>query len=132
MSIFEQASRAKLRFPSIKGELTTEQLWDIPLQSKTGFDLDNIAKAVNREVKAVTEESFVTEVNPANTRLTLAFDVVRHVIAVKIKEASIAAERHNKIAERDKLLDILADKQDAALKQLSPEEIQKRLRELSV
>ena len=49
MSIFEQASRLKLRFASVKGELTIEHLWGLPLQSKTSFDLDTVAKAVARD-----------------------------------------------------------------------------------
>lgn len=132
MSIFEQATRAKLRFSSTRGELTAEQLWDLPLQSKTGFDLDSVAKAANRDVKAVTEESFVTESNPASTKLVLALDVVKHIIAKKLKENQDNLQRAGRLAERDKLLNVLADKQDATLKGLSEEEIQKRLAELTV
>lgn len=44
--IFEIASRRKYRFPSAIGELTVEQLWDLPLTDpKRGATLDNVAKA---------------------------------------------------------------------------------------
>lgn len=132
MSIFEQATRAKLRFSSVRGELTVEQLWDLPLQSKSLFDLDNIAKAVSREVKAVSEESFVTEASPANAKLTLALDVVKHIISVKKLENQVSLDRASRLAERDKLLNILSDKNDAALKELTPEQIQARLATLGV
>jgi hypothetical protein len=132
MSIFEQASRQKIRFPSTRGELTVEQLWDLPLQSKSLFDLDNIAKAVSREVKAVSEESFVTESSPANAKLTLALDVVKHIISVRKSENRISLDRAARMAERDKLLEILSDKNDAALKELSPEQIKARLESLGV
>lgn len=131
MSIFEQASRLKLRFASVKGELTIEHLWDLPLQSKTSFDLDTVAKAVARNLKAVTEESFVVETSPANTVLILKLDVVKHIIAVRLAENAAATNRSARSAERQKLLGILADKQDESLKNLTPEQIQKRLDELA-
>lgn len=130
MSIFEQASRQKLRFPSLKGELTVEQLWDLPLQSKSGFDLDTIAKAVSRDLKAVTEESFVIETSPANTTLVLKLDLMKHIIAVRLAENAAAVNRAARAAERQKLLGVLADKQDESLKALTPAEIQQRLAEL--
>lgn len=131
MSIFEQASRLKLRFASVKGALTIEHLWDLPLQSKTSFDLDTVAKAVARDLKAVTEESFVVETSPANTVLILKLDVVKHIIAVRLAENAAATNRSARSAERQKLLGILADKQDESLKNLTPEQIQKRLDELA-
>lgn len=131
MSIFEQASRLKLRFASVKGELTIEHLWGLPLQSKTSFDLDTVAKAVARDLKAVTEESFVVETSPANTVLILKLDVVKHIIAVRLAENAAATNRSARSAERQKLLGILADKQDESLKNLTPEQIQKRLDELA-
>lgn len=128
MNIFEQASQQKLRFPSVKGELTTEQLWDLPLQSKNQFDLDTVAKTVNNELKNVTEESFVaTTTSPAKTILELKFEIVKHVIAVRIATNAAARDQAARKAEKDKLIGILADKQDEALKGLTPEEIQTRI-----
>ena len=48
VNIFEQASRNKLRFDTnIKGVISTEDLWDLPLTSDTGrVNLDDIAKAL--------------------------------------------------------------------------------------
>ncbi|MFW9602789.1 MAG: hypothetical protein ACMV1B_10780, partial [Prevotella sp.] len=59
MNLFEIATREKFRFASIKGELSVEQLWDVSLTSKTGFDLDTIARTVNQESKETDTESFV-------------------------------------------------------------------------
>lgn len=131
-NIFEQASATKLRFASDRGELTTEQLWDLPLQSKTQFDLDTLAKGVNAQLKAVAEESFVsTSSNPASTRLTLQLDILKHIISVKLNTAAAAKDRAARSAEREKLVSILADKQDEQLKSLTPEELAKRIAELS-
>jgi hypothetical protein len=128
MSIFEQASKQKLRFDSNRGVLATEQLWDIPLQSRTGFDLDTIAKVTNAALKATAEESFVsTNVNHANSTLTLKLDILKHIIAIKMKEAEDAKNRAAKKAEKEKLLGLLSEKQDEALKSLTAEQIAARI-----
>ena len=69
-NLFLQATREKFRFESPKGDLSVEQLWDLPLTSRTGFDLDTVAKTVNADLKASNEESFVNvNNNPAVSRL---------------------------------------------------------------
>lgn len=131
MNIFEQASRQKVRFTSIKGELTTEHLWDLPLTSKTGFDLDCVAKATNRELAAVSEDSFVSvKVNPAKPVLELKLEVVKHIIAVRMQDADAAAKAKANSAERQRLLEALDQKRDQELLNLTPEQIQARLKEL--
>lgn len=129
--IFANATRQKIRFQSVRGELSVEQLWDLPLSSKTGFDLDTIAKAVNKELKTVSEDSFVAvKVNAQETELTLALDVLKHIIQVKLAEDAEAKQRVANAAERQRLIGILEKKQDQALEALTPEEIQKRLQAL--
>ena len=131
MTLFETASRLKLRFPSTKGDLTVEQLWDLPLQSKSNFDLDTVAKTVNAYLQSTGEKSFVTASSTANEKMTLTLDIVKHIISVRLKENQDALLVSAKKAEREKLLGILANKQDEALQQLTPEQIQARLAELS-
>lgn len=131
MNIFEQASRQALRFSSNRGELSTEQLWDLPLTSRNGFDLDSVAKEVNQRLKAVTEESFVVKTtNPAKDSLELKLEILKHIIASKQQEAEDRRNASARAAQRQKLKDILAEKQDGALKELTVEEIQKQLAEL--
>lgn len=131
MDIFEQASRDKLRFPSNKGRLTVEDLWDLPLTSKSGFDLDNVAKAVNHDLKASSEESFVeTATNPARNAHVLQLDICKHIIAVKIQERDEQKNKAAKLEKRRLLLEILEGKQNEALRNKSPEELQKMLDEL--
>ena len=129
--MFEKASRLKLRFDSLKGQLSVENLWDLPLQSKSGFDLDTVAKTVNQELKGVTEESFVeTCANPRKGELELKLEIVKHVIKTRQDENAAAANAVAKREERKRLEGILATKQASALEQLSVEEIQKRLDDL--
>lgn len=131
MNIFEQASRNKLRFPSVRGALLVEQLWDLPLQAKSEFDLDSLAKALNAQVKASAEESFVAPSSAVNAAAVLALDIVKHIIAVKLEEnAKVrdAAERKNK---REQLLGILAGKESEALQSLTPDELRAQIAALS-
>lgn len=131
MNIFEIASRKKLRFPSIKGELTVEQLWDLPLQSVNKFDLDSVARAVNSQLKAVTEESFVaTSTSPEKSLYELQLDIVKHMIATRLAENEAARLKTARAEELKKLTDILADKQDEALKSMSPDQIKARIAKL--
>jgi hypothetical protein len=127
-NIFEYATRNKLRFASTKGELTVEQLWDVPLRSRDDFNLNTIAKAVNKALKEVSEESFVeTTKTAAHTRLEAAMETVKYVIDTKLTEEEVAKTRAAKKQEKEKLLNILAEKQDGKLSELSEKELQKRI-----
>lgn len=130
-NLFQLASRQKFRFQSIKGELTTEQLWDLPLTARGGFDLDNVAKQVAAELKAAGEESFVQKnSNPAKAKLEAKLEIVKHVIAAKLEDAEKATKASQNQEERQRLLAVLNRKQDAAMEELTPEQIQARLAEL--
>lgn len=128
MNIFEQATRYAFRFESARGELMTEQMWDLPLQSKNGFDLDNIAKAINAKLKAAEEESFVsTKRNDVTAQLEVKLEIVKHIIAVRLAESAARQNAAARSAERARLVEALAHKQEEQLKTLSVEEIQARM-----
>ena len=131
-NLHEYAARNKIRFASSKGEISVEHLWDVPLRSRDGFNLDAIAKAANKALKAASEESFVeTRRTPANEKLEAALEIVKRVISVKLAEEAAAKKSAENRAERDKLLKILAEKQDGKLSALSEEEIRQRIEKLS-
>lgn len=128
-NIFELASRAKLRFSTTKGALTVEDLWDLPLTGKSA-NLDDIARDLNHEVKAVSEEvSFVkpAAVSGAAADVKLAFEVVLHVIGVRVAERDKLAEAAKRAETKQKLLQVLDRKENAELENKSPEEIRAML-----
>jgi hypothetical protein len=125
--MFEKASRLALRFSTPKGSLTVEDLWDLPLTSASGASLDNIAKGLNRQIKEATTESFVVKTSKADAELQLKFDIVKHVIEVRLAENEVAKNAAAKKAEKAKLLEVLSRKQDAALEQKTPEEIEQMI-----
>jgi hypothetical protein len=127
--IFKYATRHKLRFASSRGELSVEQLWDVPLRSREpGFNLDAIAKIANKALKDVSEESFVeTTRTPEHARREVALEIVKYVIEVKLGEEKAAKDRAANKLEKEKLLAILAEKQAGKLSELSERELQQRI-----
>jgi hypothetical protein len=135
MNIFERASRAKLRFSTSVGEITTEQLWDLPLTSRRGgtnaVDLDTLARGVHSELKSIEEGSFVdVRPDPRKVTLELQLDVLKHVIQAKL-DAKAAAEKAAENAERKrKLLSALANKEEAELTNMTKEQIEQEIARL--
>lgn len=129
VNIYKQAAQQSLTFPSNRGLLTVEQLFKLPLTSKTGFDLDNVAKTVNALLKEQTEESFVeaSKTNAQAKTLQLALDIVKDVISTKQDEANRAAKRKANADEKARLLEVLHGKKDAELQALTPAEIEARI-----
>lgn len=123
--MFEKATREAFRYPSAKGLITTEQLWDLPLQSKTGFDLDSVARVISREIKALGEESFVDDTGNKDTQcLKERLAIVVHIISVKKTENAAAAAAATKRAERARLVELLHVRKEQDLMSKSPAEIQ--------
>lgn len=132
MNIFELASRNKLRFSTSRGDLTVEQLWDLPLQSKSQFDLDSIAKSVNNSLKSRTEESFVTlSHDPLKSQLELMLGILKHIIQAKQEEMKTRLDKASKDQERQRIAEIINRKQETALESESLEQLQARLKSLS-
>lgn len=121
VNIFEQASRMKLRFDTSVGRVSVEDLWDLPLSSSNKPNLDAIAVDLNRALKG-TEESFVRNVKK-DALLQLKFDIVKHVIDTRVAENAAKTEAAQKQAQRDKLDDLIARKEDAKLEELSVDEL---------
>jgi hypothetical protein len=126
MSIFEQASRAQVRFTTPKGSLTVEDLWDLPLTTTRdgAASLDNIAKALSKQIREADTESFVTPATKADEVLKLKLEIVKHVIAVRLEENAVELAKKTKAATKQKLLEVLDRKKNAQLENLSVEEIE--------
>jgi len=126
--LFVVASRRKFRFASERGDLSVEQLWDLPLTSKNGFNLNAVAIAVNSELKGLAEESFVeTSTNPRRRELEQMLEVVKYVISVKQEEAKAAQERVAKQELKRKLQDAIAAKEGQALLDASLDDLRAQL-----
>lgn len=124
-TIFERASKQQLRFQSTKGNLTTEDLWELSLQS-----LDSLARGVNKALKEANEESFISTKTKSNTELELKLDILKHIIADKIADQEAKKAKAERAQELDMLQSLLAKNKTKELKSLSSEEILKRIADL--
>lgn len=129
MEMFEVASRAKLRFESPKGQLGVEDLWDLPLTSTVSgkANLDDVARTLHKQLKNDDNVSFVTVSNKSDPAVQLKFDIVKHIIDVRLEENKAAATERAKAEQKQKILGLIADREDDALKSLPLEELRKLL-----
>ncbi len=133
--LFLRATREELRFTTSKGELSTEQLWKVPLRSALAgdaFNLDVVAKTAFARKEAVSH-SFVDAdagKTPAQQRAELTFDVIKFVIDLKLEEEEEAGIEAANRVETAKLLEFLVEKQDQKLSAMSEKEIRARIEAL--
>lgn len=130
--MFENATRSKLRFESSVGLITVEDLWDLPLTSTRKVStLDNVAREVNRQLKAESEESFVVKsTNTKKKDLETKLEIVKYIIQVKLDEQEAARSRAARAEEKKKLLEILEAKETQNMVSMDVDDIRKRLAEL--
>ena len=128
--LFEKATRLELRFPSPRGELSTEQLWSLPLTSSTKANLNDIALAVDAELSSTATKSFVTVATPVSKTLTLKMDVLKHIIKVKQEEALVKQTREANATKRRAIEEALARKQSEKIDSASEEELLAELKAL--
>ena len=124
MSIFEQATKLKLRFATNKGNITVEDLWDLPLTNTRCMSLDALARALNREVKETEEESFVVKKATINSIAVLKFDIIKHVIEVRLAENESKLKAEETKQRNARILALIGKKQDDALEGKSIKELE--------
>lgn len=118
--MFEKATRQKLRFESVKGFMSVEDLWDLPLESSSGkANLNDVARAVHRDLKAEDQISFVSAQPKTDEIAQLKMDIVKHIIQVKLAEADAAKQLRDAKEKKQKIMEIMSRKQDAALESAS-------------
>lgn len=123
-NMFEVATRSKMRFP-YKGQISVEDMWDLSLPA-----LDSVFKALNSQMKLVKEESLLSTKSKADEVLELQIEIVKYIVSVKLAEKEAKEKAAEKSAQRQKIMEIMAKKQDESLESASMEDLQKMLSEL--
>lgn len=126
-ALFLTAARSKFRFSCSAGQLSAEDLWDLPLSGR-GANLDDIARGLHKSLKdADGDISFVKPAVKTTVDLQSKFDLVKYVIDTKMAERDVYAAAQEKAATKQKLLAKLAEKKDRALDDLSAEQIEEMI-----
>ena len=125
--LFINATRDKVRFNTLHGQLMVEDLWDLSL-----IHLDQLAVSLDTAIQNAGRKTFI-DVRPKGAEdLQAKFDIVKHVIDTKLAEkaaAKVAADRAGQMAF---LKGLQEKKQIQALENMSEEEISAKLAELGV
>lgn len=122
-NIFFNALKQNYRF-SYKGTLTTEDLFDLSVES-----LDDIYKNLKKLQKEADEDSLLVKAKKEDNILAEKIAIVRAIVEDKMIEKERARNAAKKRAQNQRILEIMADKQDAALRDKSIEELQAMLAE---
>ena len=124
-NIFEYATRNKVRFP-FKGMISVEDLWDLSL-----VNLDSIYKMLNKQVKQSEEESLLNTKTDVDTELEVQIAIVKHIVSVKLEEQNAREQAAAKKVQKQKIMAIIASKEDEALHNSSVDDLKKMLDELN-
>lgn len=115
--MFEVAVRNKFRYP-YKGVIATEDLWDLSVQQ-----LDGIFKTLKSQEKKAKEESLLDTRTPEDEILTAKIEIIKYIVNTKLEEAKQAERAKEAHDQKQKILGILAEKQDEDLRNKTPEEL---------
>jgi chemotaxis signal transduction protein len=122
--MFEKATRMKLRW-SFRGLCSVEDLWDLTVE-----DLDDIYKGLRRKQKAQEDESLLTIRSDGDKELTLKVDIVKYIVETKLTEAQERKEAAERKAKKQKIMAVIAQKQDEQLMGMDIGELKGMLDEL--
>ena len=124
--MFEKATRLKLRFTTSVGPVMAEDLWDLPLTSTRGRpNLDDVARDLHKQLKSGVDVSFVTKAQKSDEIVQLKFDIVKHIIDVRLVENEAVAKAKEIAEKKQQILGLIANKENAALAEKPIEELRK-------
>lgn len=125
-NIYKAAAMSKMRFQTPRGLLAVESLYDLPLP-----ELDEVAKDTNKKLKELSEDSFISPVKAAQTDLALRMEVLKDIITTRLELLEAKKKEKDSKARKQRILEIMAEKQDESLKGKSMEELAKMLDEIN-
>ena len=121
--MYKQATQLQLRFLTPYGQLSVEQLWDLKLQ-----DLDTLAVELEKLCEESNTKSFLVKKSEENKTAKLRFDVVLDILTTKVEEAAALADAQGVKEYNQKILGLIASKQDEELAGKSVKDLEKMLK----
>lgn len=125
------ALEQKWRFPSKRGPLTIEDLFDLPLTKNNGLNLDTVAIEINKQFQEKQgSTSFVestTEKSAEIKKLETMLEIVKTIIKQRQDEHEYKLNKAALDSKRKELQRLIDQKQNEALASLSVDELQQQL-----
>lgn len=122
--LFIWATRNKARFP-FKGMIGVEDLWDLSLTN-----LDNIFKNLKSQERKASEESLLNVRSKEDQELTKKIEIIKYIVSVKLADMESARKAAENKEKKQKIMALMAKKDDEAMENMSKEELEKMLAEL--
>jgi len=123
--MYKKGLQLKLRFLTNVGLVSMEQLFDLSQAQLAGA-----IKSVKKILKKTDDDelSFLEDTKVVDVENQLRFDILKDVYLTKKKEAEEARTTAENKAHNQKILALIAEKQDEGLKGKSIEELEALLR----
>lgn len=119
--MFEKAVRNKFRF-FYKGQISTEDLWDLTVEA-----LDQIYRDLVKSIKSTEDESLLAKPSKEEELLKEKAAIVKYIVGVKLQEQEAAKVAKENKAKKARIMEVLEKKQEAALANMSEDELNKLL-----
>lgn len=125
MEMYKQASKLGLRIQTNRGVLAVEQLWQLG-QS----DLSNAIKTVKKVLKKTDDDelSFLEDSKVVDVENQLRFDILKDVYLTKKSESEAIRNEAETKAHNQKILALIAEKQEGKLRNMSEDELKALLK----
>lgn len=120
--MYKEALQKKLRFKTNKGMITTEDLFDLSLQN-----LNTLAIMLDKKISEAPKKSFIEELPAEENDDELRFSIVKDVINIKLKARKDNIAKAQADAQKKRILEILAKRNDEELEKKSTEELRAML-----
>ena len=123
-NVFMEATRKKMRFPSTKGMLTVEDLWDLN---------SNALNEVYMQLKSEKKEDdglLPTSNSAYNQEIDVKLEIIRCIYDSKVYAQKVQESNEARRQQKEKIKEILKDREDGALKNKTTEELEEMLKNL--
>ncbi|RHS68228.1 hypothetical protein DW954_02515 [Clostridium sp. AM45-5] len=119
--LFIEATKKNYQFP-FRGMINVIDLWELSVQS-----LDLVFKSLNADYKKSEEESLLSAQTKESEELSEKIEIVKYIVNEKLAEKKAKEDAKKNREMKQRLLEIKAKRQDAALEGLSDAELDKMI-----
>lgn len=121
MDIFKYAVKKKLRF-NYRGLCTIEDLYDIPLN-----DLDSMYGALKRRQKNLGSDSLLNKKSSEEKEVAIKIEIIETIVRDRLADQEKATKAQETRERNRRIAEIIADKEDAALHDMSLDDLKAML-----